>query len=694
MNEFEIAKREWAAQQMREIMDDAIEKEKQKGRKLAIKDWYTIRINPMGDFFDITLNPFAYYKGNPMILPYRFRSLGEWRNHFRCWRGDIYNSISGWIFNTNIVLIITFIFTPSPLTFIALCSAGCFTVCILRWQIYGTLIKICFTINEKREEYERTFKHSRNAGIYGDAGWAYAHEIKATGLLQTSEEHDAESGIFLGCYLEPYGILRTGNIWHGMFTDQVLIYSGNSNCITNAPPRGGKNATEIIPTLLLNNESCFVFDVKGENFFVTHLNRLNRGHKIIKINPFNMFGEELGFDEPFTDCYNPLQNLKPDSPNFVSEIDSITSAIIFEDSGRNSHFDNRARDLVSCLIAHVCSDEVELENGLNNLPRVREILGFNDELFIDYMGAAATSSIPIIRNNAATFIGKVGNEIQSVKATAATQLRFLNEPNIARFLSRSDFQFEDMRTQAVTVYCMIPSTDLEKYNRFARLMIQSMITALSRKLPAPSDRRILVILDELAQLRKMDIIEKAGALLNGYKVRIWSIFQSQSQAEDLYSTGWKTFYNNAESQQYIQPNEDGLNEALSKRIGDETVQADKLSENQSKSVTKNTESSTTTIVDGTGKTISKEIFKLPFLTPQDIAGMPKDRKIIFIRGLRYPVMAFAMRYYEERKICAEYLHCYKDEDLKALLFFGHEYAPHPTEDAGAYEWMRQRYAGQ
>jgi type IV secretion system protein VirD4 len=529
------------------------------------------------------------------------------------------------------------------------------------------------------DDYLNSFRMKRNAGIYGDAGWAYTSEIEAAGLIDISSSLAIlESSIYLANFANPYGVDASGDKWaSNALNDKILIYSGDSNSITTASPRTGKGTTEIIPTLLLNNESCFVFDVKGENFFITHLNRFNRGHKIIKINPFNIFGKELGFDEPFTECFNPLQNLDPNSPNFISEIDSITSSIVFADGGTNTHFDSRARDLVSCLIAHVCSDKAELENGFNNLPRVRQIIGFHDVAFIQYMQAAAHSSIPLIRDNAATFINAASSEIQGVKATAATQLRFLNNPQIAHFLSRSDFQFEDMRTQPMTVYCMLPSTELEKYNRFARLMVQSMFTALSRKLPATSDRRVLVILDEIAQLRKMDIVEKAGALLNGYKVRIWSIFQSEAQAKDLYGEGWKTFYDNAETQQYLQPSNHELTQKLSDKIGYETQES--MDESTSRSVSTG---------DGgggkvtTGVNTKPKIEKVIFMTPQEIAGMPKDRKLIFVRGLQYPIMGYALRYYEQSPT----------DDFNKLSFYGREFDPHPIQD-GAFEWMRYRYNG-
>jgi type IV secretory pathway TraG/TraD family ATPase VirD4 len=508
---------------------------------------------------------------------------------------------------------------------------------------------------------------TRKAGNYGDAGWAYYQECIDFGVWNEWHDHL----IYLASYVNPYEAPEGSSKWDAKpYPDNMLTYGGDSNLITIAPPRTGKGTTAIIPTLLMNNESTFVMDVKGENFFVTHINRFNRGHKIITINPFNLFGEEIGIKDPFTHCYNPLQNLDPNSPKFVSEITSVANAIVIQGKHEQSHFVNRARDLVKCLIGYICSDEAELAAGNNNLPRIRQIMGFSNMKFAEYMAAAALSDIPLVRDNAGSFMEPT-KEVQDVKATVSTQLDFLNNPQIAYFLSRSDFDFADMRKQAMTVYCMIPSTELEEDSKFARLIVQSLISTLSKKLPQETDRRVLIILDEQAQLGNMKAIEKAGALLNGYKVRIWSIFQGIAQIKALYDEAWETFLSNADIQQYLSPNDPTVQDILSKRIGNETITETQIS--HSSSSTTGGESNT----DSRGQNIGTRQFGQAFLSPAEINGMPKDREMIFVKNLQYPVLGLPLKYYEQTP--------------NERLFFGRDYAPHPTVDRDAYQWMAQQY---
>jgi type IV secretory pathway TraG/TraD family ATPase VirD4 len=194
---------------------------------------------------------------------------------------------------------------------------------------------------------------TRNAGDHGDASWATVDEVSQ---LKAFPNHWDEfgKGIFLGNRTNPYITLFDP---HNKFESEAFdkahfSYTGETNGITFAPSGGGKNATAIIPTLLTNDESTFVLDVKVENFFVTSPARTDKGHEVILINPFNLFGKQIGNYDSFTHRFNPLANLDPNDPDFASNIRQIAAAMIIPDKGTD-HFVNRAQNLVTCLIAHI-----------------------------------------------------------------------------------------------------------------------------------------------------------------------------------------------------------------------------------------------------------------------------------------------------------------------------------------------------
>jgi hypothetical protein len=67
----------------------------------------------------------------------------------------------------------------------------------------------------------------------------------------------------------------------------------------------------------------------------------------------------------------------------------------------------------------------------------------------------------------------------------------------------------------MTIYFMLPPNELNTYYRFARLIVQACINSLSVE-PKTGDRRVLLLLDEQAQLKSMESIVNAIALLRGY----------------------------------------------------------------------------------------------------------------------------------------------------------------------------------
>ena len=105
-----------------------------------------------------------------------------------------------------------------------------------------------------------------------------------------------------------------------------LAFSGETNILTIGSAGAGKNAAAIMPTLLLNQESVFVNDIKGENWWVTHAWREREfGQRIICVNPFNLFGQELGFVQPMTNYHNPLDALR-DGPKGLADVTASVTA--------------------------------------------------------------------------------------------------------------------------------------------------------------------------------------------------------------------------------------------------------------------------------------------------------------------------------------------------------------------------------
>jgi type IV secretion system protein VirD4 len=500
---------------------------------------------------------------------------------------------------------------------------------------------------------------SRSVTSLGENGFAYLEELAQHKLLLGAFDDRWRKVVWLGRAVntewnaghQTEDFPNGAGLPFGIPGSQFAVgFSGETNILTIGSAGAGKNAAAIMPTLLLNQESVFVNDIKGENWWVTHAWREREfGQRIICLNPFNLFGEELGFERPMTNHYNPLAALADGNhPKFGQRISGLANALIVAE-GKEPHWSSRARDVVSCLMAIVATSADEQRAGTNHLPRVMDLLSLphasryqmnGDKPALDASGqpillkqgladyvAAALKwcKLPVVVNNA-EFILEGGKEFASIISTAKGQLSFLNDPALQAFLSKSDFDFSDLRKERCTIYLMIPPAEMQTYFRFARVLVQACLDTLSAS-PMNERDSVLVILDEQAKLRGMEVIETSAATLRGYNVRIWSVYQDVNQIKRDYEKSWETFVANAGTVQILSVNDDTKAEYFSKKAGDVGVFAH-------------------TWENGEGRRLGENLQRDRFLPPQAFYGMNKAKSVNFVQGLRFPVVCDRQGYFE------------------------------------------------
>lgn len=479
-----------------------------------------------------------------------------------------------------------------------------------------------------------------HGSVYGDAGWAYRDEIEALGLEYVGGE-DWNRAIWLGRTINVETHAGYGN----PLPYRYLRFKGETNIITFSSAGGGKNAAAVIPTLLVNPENAWVNDMKGENWFTTWRTRKElMGHRIIAINPCNMYGKELGYEEPMTAHYNPLEKLRPDQPDFVYRQNSIAAALIIRAGGEEPHWTERGKQLVAGVDAALCSNPVYYEAGRNTLPVMYEILSMPPaELAAWCKRESEASKVPLVRDNLAKF-SESTKEIDGVVSTVIGQLNFLTEPALADFLSRSDFDLADLRREKMTIYCMLPPAFMDVHFRFVRLLAQVTFDMLASS-PITERKPVLMLLDEQAKLGGMDIIKTAAATLRSYNVRIWSVYQDINQLRSNYPDAWETFIANAGLVQVMTVNDRATAEYFSSKIGNRGVMM----------TSTNSGSSSSTSYQGmpnrsSNAGISTQEQSVPFMSPQDFYNLPKEHSIVFVQGCRYPILTERLEYWKRADI--------------------------------------------
>jgi type IV secretion system protein VirD4 len=499
--------------------------------------------------------------------------------------------------------------------------------------------------------------YTREQTPFGDAGWMLREEVISNSKLTAPLDAEAnaahwDASIYLGRlvnieYQPGLNAIYTPSpasdlaAYGDPYNQEIQLgFSGETNIVTFSSAGGGKNAAAIIPTLLVNAQSMFVNDMKGENFFVSSWYRQVRmGHRIVCLNPFNLFGKELGLSVPMTHHFNPLGGLHPDSPTFVSHINTLADALIVSE-GKDPHWTTRARQLVAGVMARLCfAPAATLVDGTvieSSLPGMFRVMSLDmAELILFCQKAIEQCSHPIVRDNLASF-ATVSNENGGIRSTAVGQLGFLAEPALRDFLAYSDFDFSDMRKERVTVYCMIPPALMDTYYRFARVLVQSCFNALSNS--PPTERApVLMLLDEQAKLGGMDIIRSSAATLRGYNVRIWSVFQDLPQLQAIFPDYWESFIGNAGVTQVMTVNDAVTAEYFSKKTGMRGVRVQSSS---------STYTAAEHVYGATSRTDNESWQQVPCFSPQDFYGMPRSRQVLFLQGQRHPIYAERLGYHE------------------------------------------------
>src|SRR6185437_8078426 len=220
---------------------------------------------------------------------------------------------------------------------------------------------------ERRRQASATWaaEAEKEENLYGSAEWASIETIRERGLF-------AGSGVNLGT------------------VDATPIRSaGERHVITIAPSRSGKGTTAIIPTLLDYEGSVLVIDPKGQNAAVTARRRGEMGHQVIVINPFGLHtGEPWNLPKH---SFNPLAAIQP-GENFVADVSSLCEALIVTE-GKDPHWSNAARDLVSAIIMHLKLDTPDKAS----LPRMRAKLTLPPKEFKELLDDMLASSEPAVR---------------------------------------------------------------------------------------------------------------------------------------------------------------------------------------------------------------------------------------------------------------------------------------------------------
>lgn len=351
---------------------------------------------------------------------------------------------------------------------------------------------------------------------------------------------------------------------------RLLLAGPNRHFLSIAPTRSGKGVSLIIPNLLTYAGSSVVIDPKGENAWITaQYRREGLKQKVIILDPWDevnrRYGDLAGQKETVA-RFNPLSILDPAGQHYADDLAYLSDAIIIN-QGKDPHWDDSARELVSGLIAYA----VETYRRKASLPMVRMMLSKPSE---EVAGIAKEAQKLGFESIAARKLGRFVNdsrEISSIISTALTQTAFLDSAALSKNLEASDFSFSDLVNGQATIYLVLPVDKLQTYGRWLRLMVSIGIRTVARN-TRPLNDPVLFMLDEFGTIGRLSAVSQAYGLMAGLQMCVWAFVQDLVQLKRDYPDDWETFISNSEVVTLFNLMDQTSCEYFSKAFGSETVE--------------------------------------------------------------------------------------------------------------------------
>ncbi|MES5045572.1 Ti-type conjugative transfer system protein TraG [Rhizobium nepotum] len=475
-------------------------------------------------------------------------------------------------------------------------------------------LRVAFIGNAAFASAEPKRIHGRRA-LYGEADWMKLTEA-ATLFAKTG-------GIVIG---ERYRVDKdsvgarafradSAKTWGAGGKSPLLCFDGSfgsSHGIVFAGSGGFKTTSVTIPTALTWGSTLIVLDPSNEVAPMVCAHRGRAGRDAFVLDPKK---PDIGF--------NALDWVGRFGGTKEEDIASVASWIMSDSGGargvRDDFFRASALQLLTALIADVClsghTDEKDqtLRQVRMNLSEPEPTLRKRLQDIYDNSGSE------FVKENVAAFVNMTPETFSGVYANAVKETHWLSYPNYAALVSGRKFSTSDIAAGNTDVFINIDLKTLETHSGLARVIIGSFLNAIYNR-DGQIEGRALFLLDEVARLGYMRIVETARDAGRKYGITLTMIYQSIGQMRETYGGRDATskWFESASWISFAAINDPETADYIARRCGMTTVEIDQVSRSfQAK---------------GSSRTRSKQLASRPLIQPHEVLCMRADEQIVFTAG--------------------------------------------------------------
>jgi type IV secretion system protein VirD4 len=397
-----------------------------------------------------------------------------------------------------------------------------------------------------------------------------------------------------------------------------------------APTRGGKGVSGAIPRLLEHPGSVIVLDGKdGELARITALYRRKVfRQKIILIDAEDIVAWQLGMKPA---SINPLGALMPYGPSAAEEAMAVAENVVIPDGMGESHWSGEAASLIAGISLFLA------EHGGASLGGVRRALNASRAEFRAMVEAMMASDFELVRAAGARIDNKEDRELSGVLSTAHRNTHFLESPRMAAALDGEALD-SSLLGQGVSIYVILKGERIRHAKRLLRVLIgylTSRVMALAERPKVP----VLFMLEEMATLERMAIIETAVGLMAGYGLQFTMVVQDFTQLRDIYKDRWETFLANSATIQCFGTNDRFTAEYLSALCGSASVEQLSIESARERAHI---------VGDPDYRSAGDALIGRRLITPEELMSLHPSVQLIKLAAAR-PVMAYRPVYFLEER---------------------------------------------
>ncbi len=365
--------------------------------------------------------------------------------------------------------------------------------------------------------------------------------------------------------------------------------SGKTRCIV----------LESIGLLGLAGESMIISDPKSELYTYTAPYLRNLGYQVIALDFKNpLRSDRYNFLQPIIDAVD-----EDDIPRAIEATWDLTQALVPEDSHSEKIWSNGEASIIAASIMAVVYDNRENHGGHNR--RYQNLS--NVYYFISEMCKTVSGKMPLedyLKNIPSSHPARGLLSISEVApsktrgsffTSALTNLRLFTNPLIWSMTNKSDFNPRDISNKKTALFIILPD-EKRTYYSLASLFVNQCYMALVKTADDRGGRlqnRVNFLLDEFGNFTQIPDFANKLTVGGGRGIRFSLFIQAFAQLDETYNKEVaQTIKSNCETWIYLQADDIGTLEEISKKLGNYTVSTYSLSSSHGKYSTPSSSHST------------------------------------------------------------------------------------------------------